>query len=1096
MADLGSSDKISSSASTAEKRVSVFISYSRKDLEAAERLRDRLDANGFEAYLDKHDILPGEPWQERLGRLIESADTVVFLLSSDSIASSICDWEVNEAERLAKRLLPVVIRDANDEQVPGRLKRLNYIFMRSEEEEESGFAAIRSALLTNIEWIREHTRLSELALDWQRSKRTDALLLRGEPLAAAERWISQRPDQTLGPTKLHHDFVLASREGEYVRLERDKAQIAATRRAQRRSFALLTLMLIGVLGSAWGVFRFWQAVQTNRSEFIATQSLEQLHTKYDRVTAMLLALEALPDDKAAGVVQRVFPFEATSYLALHDAYHNYANPTWHERTLLAGHGQSIRAGVFSANGRILLTGSGDNTARLWDVASGKLMVTLTGHDHAIEAVAISPDSRLALTGSRDRTARLWDVATGKPVAAFRGHKFAVTTVAFSPDGSRVLTGSNDVAAMPEHDTIARLWDVASATLIATLENSSSVSEVGFSPDGTLALTASFKEARLWDSKTGMPILTLEGHSHFVTAAKFSSDGRILLTGSDDKTARLWEISTGRPIATLEGHEGVITDVALSSDNRYAVTGSGDKTARLWQTTTGRLIATLASHKAYVGVVAFSPDGRLVVTGSDDGTARLWDGVSGKAVAVLGGHENWVRTLAFSPDGRLVMTGSWDATVKLWESRQHTPALRLADRQRSIGTVAFSPNGRLVAIGSGDKTARLLDAKSGKTLVTLEGHQDTINLLTFSPDGRLVATATRYSRWRYRRKRQDNTVRLWEVATGKHLTLLEGQQGAINAIAFSPDSNLILTGSNDKIGRLWNAKTGKSVALLKGHSAPVNQVAFSLDGRLALTASANKVHIWDTVTRKPLATLDCSQYVRSVTFSPDAQLVLTGSGNTARIWEARTGKLLATLDSHKSGIVKVEFSPNGELALTGSSDGTVRLWRAATGVYVATLAASGSPVIDVAFSSDGRLIVAGYNSGTARLWETTSGKHMATFEGHSGIVRQAIISPNGQWVLTRTGTEVQLWSIESAQALVDKAREIVPRCLTPRQREAFHLRGAAPRWCHTHGLWPYDGKSPPFAPGSAPPFGPPPTTWDEWIASALDVIRMYLVGANR
>jgi hypothetical protein len=111
--------------------VSVFISYSRADLTRAELLRDQLKTRGVEAYLDKHDILPGEPWQERIAGLIESADVVLFLISADSVSSNICDWEINETERLGKRLLPMIIRETPVELVPGRLRRLNFLFMPS-----------------------------------------------------------------------------------------------------------------------------------------------------------------------------------------------------------------------------------------------------------------------------------------------------------------------------------------------------------------------------------------------------------------------------------------------------------------------------------------------------------------------------------------------------------------------------------------------------------------------------------------------------------------------------------------------------------------------------------------------------------------------------------------------------------------------------------------------------------------------------------------------------------------------------------------------------------------------------------------------------
>lgn len=193
------------------ERTKVFISYSRKDNLLADDLRLKLLKLDFEAYLDKHDILPGEPWQERLGSLIKAADSVVFLISPDSVASRTCDWEINETERLGKRLLPVVIREVDEGSVPGRLKRLNYIFMRETDNTPAAFDALQAALRTDIAWIREHTRLAELAHRWETERYPVRLLLRGTDIAIAEAWRDGRPSSAPRPSPLHLDFIQQSR---------------------------------------------------------------------------------------------------------------------------------------------------------------------------------------------------------------------------------------------------------------------------------------------------------------------------------------------------------------------------------------------------------------------------------------------------------------------------------------------------------------------------------------------------------------------------------------------------------------------------------------------------------------------------------------------------------------------------------------------------------------------------------------------------------------------------------------------------------------------------------------------------------------------
>jgi formylglycine-generating enzyme required for sulfatase activity len=221
--------------------LNVFISYSRKDRAAAEQLRTWLMERKLEAYLDTHDILPGEDWQGRIRQLIGRADSVVFLISPDSVASPICDWEVNETERLGKRLLPVVIRDADPESVPGRLKRLNYIFLRGGPEDRQSLDALRSTLLTDIDWVRNHTRLGELAGEWDANKRPTERELRGRALLDAERWLSTRPREAPEPTPLHRAFIQESRKGELALIGRERAKLRAMQRWLQAAVALSCL---------------------------------------------------------------------------------------------------------------------------------------------------------------------------------------------------------------------------------------------------------------------------------------------------------------------------------------------------------------------------------------------------------------------------------------------------------------------------------------------------------------------------------------------------------------------------------------------------------------------------------------------------------------------------------------------------------------------------------------------------------------------------------------------------------------------------------------------------------------------------------------
>ncbi|HWN41240.1 MAG TPA: TIR domain-containing protein [Thermoanaerobaculia bacterium] len=1013
----------------------VFLSYSRKDSDFAERLLGRLTQAGFETYLDKHEILPGEPWQDRIGKLIEIADTVVFLLSPDSVSSTVCDWEVNETERLGKRLLPVILRDVHPDQVPGRLKRLNYTFMRDAQEEEEGFGRLVAALQTDIDWIREHTRLGELALDWERGKRGTELLLRGSVLSSAELWLTAHPRGAPEPTGLHHLFIQESRKAEQARARRE--------RRRNRIITAGSLIAVGIVSAlGWLFFQASQEALRSQSLFLSDAADQALQAG-DPLTAHLIALEGVPDRKSSKLVQRIRPREHRAVVVLDRAWRNLSARSWSERKIFVSEWE-IDTVAFSPDGRQALLGTSDGPSHLVEVSTGKPLATLTGHQGAIRAASFSPDGTLVLTGSDDGTARLWKAATGNPVAVLSGHTDDVRAVAFSPDGKWALTGSWDGS--------ARLWEASTGKAVVKFGgHASDVTSVAFSPDGRLVLTGSYDNtARLWETGNGKLVAKLAGHEGFVRAVEFSPDGKLMLTGSDDGTARLWAVSTGRAVRVLAGHKDSLNEAVFSPDGQTILTASDDATARLWDTKTGEAVATLIGHEHWIGVAAFSPDGRLAVTGSRDETARLWEVPTGELVAVLAGHQSDIWGVAFSPDSQLVLTGSWDSTARLWEASTQSKSITRTN-ETLVSTFGSSADGKLVATSYTENTVRILEMSMGRQVATLSGHGSSVDAVAFSPDGRLILTGS-----------SDRTARLWEISTAKLLQKFSGHKKEVKAVAFSPDGRLALTGSTDRTARLWETATGKPLQTFSGHEDDVNAAAFSPDGRLALTGSSDRTaRLWEVSTGRPLATLGGhSGSVWAGTFSPDGRLVLTGSkDSTARLWETSTG--------------------NPVMVLTG--------WEPVSGLSEEEPAVDegghGGDVLAVAFSSDGRLILTGSLDSTARIWEAETGKPLSVLEGHEAGIKTVTFSSGGRLALTGSmdGT-ARLWPVFfRTQDLVDLVQSTTIRCLAPEQREQFHLSRQAPRWCYEKKLWPYHDKRPASLSWDERLFA----MWDSVAGSALD-----------
>jgi formylglycine-generating enzyme required for sulfatase activity len=217
----------------AGEKLKVFISYSRRDSAAfADELVAGLEFGGFAPFLDRHDIAAGEDWEARLGGLIAQSDTVVFVVSPEAVKSGRCTWEVDRTIQLSKRLLPIIFKPVPEHDIPEKLSRLQFVRFDG----GAGFARplsqLAEALRVDLDWIREHTRLGELARRWDARGRPESLLLRGDDVDAAKAWVAARKPAAPEITDAQRAFIKASEEGETTRLGKERAQLEVIRRAQ------------------------------------------------------------------------------------------------------------------------------------------------------------------------------------------------------------------------------------------------------------------------------------------------------------------------------------------------------------------------------------------------------------------------------------------------------------------------------------------------------------------------------------------------------------------------------------------------------------------------------------------------------------------------------------------------------------------------------------------------------------------------------------------------------------------------------------------------------------------------------------------------
>jgi WD40 repeat protein len=361
--------------------------------------------------------------------------------------------------------------------------------------------------------------------------------------------------------------------------------------------------------------------------------------------------------------------------------------------------------AFSADGRFLVTSNGDKTVQLRDLSAagqtgaaadstttGATADTTVGPTRVFESystgvysVAFSPDRRWLATGNKDKTIRVWEVATGRRVRTLTGHTGWVTSLAFSPD-SRWLASASLSGAV-------KLWDNETGREARTLAgHAESVNSVAFSPDGkTLATASGDSTVKLWDVSTGQPLRTLNGHTAEVNAVAFSPDGKLIASGGADSTVKLWDASTGQTARELKEPSEVFS-LAFSPDGHALAAAFKDGTIKLFDASTWAEARTLKGHAGGVRGVAFSPDGKRLATVSADASARLWDAASGAELSHLTGHTDAVNGVAFSPDGAWLTTASEDGSARVWDAQTGALAATLVSTNDTRDWLVVAPDG--------------------------------------------------------------------------------------------------------------------------------------------------------------------------------------------------------------------------------------------------------------------------------------------------------------------------------------------------------------------------------------------------------------------
>jgi WD40 repeat protein len=605
-----------------------------------------------------------------------------------------------------------------------------------------------------------------------------------------------------------------------------------------------------------------------------------------------------------------------------------------------------------------------------------------GHSDNVYSLSYSLDGKRLVSTGRDKAVKVWDVDSGREIVSFTPGGNLITAF-YSNDGEHVWTVQETSGPM--------LWDIASGKSIARLDYRSSIRSAACSPDRKCVMVAENGRLVYWNLVTRRQIFTLKTKTGAAMALSISNNGKYcaLAHYSDDypnpqNTVQVYRITDRRLVGLIKGDAHTYTAVALSPDGRTLITGvgNGEKESRalVYDVASGKMIASF-SLKLTVFNMAFSPDGKTAAAGTY-GEVALFDTATWKIKRLQNGEY----PVAFSPDSRgLAYTSNYEyihgistfSVGIMMLDLETGKTVRRFSRNSEWNTFAsFGPTGDTVIV-SGIRRS-VWDLKTGSRtrsvfLSNQVGKAEWVNAV--SPDESQGMENT------------EKDLRKWDMESGRLITSFPRDwTSSARRMRYSPSGKRLVTGMWDGTLSLWDTVNLKRIRIFNGkQKGSISAIAFTPDERYVFTAgdSDEKVlYKWDMETGSLSGSFSTDHSVTDLDVSPNGLYLIsagfTGSSNDLELWNARSGMKLKTFRGHRDIVHTVRFSRDSRYAASGSSDGVVKLWDVKTGQAIRTFKGHSGLVDCVGFSPDGNRLVTTSRDGTVRLWDTQTGKEIVRF----------------------------------------------------------------------------------------------------------------------